>query len=104
MNFWDFLDRQISRIKPSGVAGAGIFFLTYVVLDMLKDNIDLAGNDLFKTLSQAIIVQGLVGLAMAAWFTSNRQGPTNTRIINDEDDPVPVNTEGEDGRSDRNRR
>lgn len=69
MNIWEFLDRQICRIKPTGVAGAGIFLLTGIVLLMLASDRTLADNDLFKTLAQAIVVQGLVGLAMAAWFT-----------------------------------
>lgn len=80
MNFWQFLDKQIGRIgalkiKPSTIAGAGIFALTVLVLEMLKEDRTLADNDLFKTLAQSIIVQGLVGLAMAAWFTKNRDGP-----------------------------
>ena len=75
MNIWQFLDKQIGRIKPSGVAGAGIFALTVLVLQMLEDDRTLADNDLFKTLAQSIVVQGLVGLAMAAWFTKNREGP-----------------------------
>ena len=79
MNLWQFLDKQLeraSRTKPSTVAGAGIFLLTILVLQMLKDDRTLADNDLFKTLAQSIIVQGLVGLAMAAWFTkNNREGP-----------------------------
>lgn len=70
MNFWQFIDRQIDRLNPSGVAGAGIFLLTAVVLAMLANDPSLADNDLFKTLAQAIVVQGLVGLAMAAWFTT----------------------------------
>lgn len=94
MNFWQFLDKQIGRLKPSGVAGAGIFVLTFVVLMMLDNDRTLGDNDLFKTLAQAIVVQGLVGLAMAAWFTKNRDGPAETRITNDESDPVPT-TEGE---------
>ena len=71
MTFWQFLDRQLGRVRPSGVAGGGIFLLTFVVLWMVKTDPQLADNDLFKTLSQAIVVQGLVGLAMAAWFTKN---------------------------------
>lgn len=93
MNFWQFLDKQIGRLKPSGVAGAGIFVLTFVVLMMLDNDRALGENDLFKTLAQAIVVQGLVGLAMAAWFTKNREEPIKTRIINEKNDPVPV--EGE---------
>ena len=93
MNAWQFLDRQIARIKPSGVAGAGIFVLTGVVLWMLKEDRTLADNDLFKTLAQAIVVQGLVGLAMAAWFTKKDDGPSETKIINRADEPVPVEEE-----------
>ena len=69
MTFWDFLDRQIGRLSPSGTAGAGIFVLTGIVLWMVYNDRTLAESDLFKTLAQAIVVQGLVGLAMAAWFT-----------------------------------
>lgn len=95
MNFWQFLDKQIDRIKPSGVAGAGIFLLTFVVLWMLRDDRTLADNDLFKTLAQAIVVQGLIGLAMAAWFTKNRAEPDETRIVNSPSDPVPVEPQGD---------
>lgn len=84
MNFWQFLDKQIGRIRPSGVAGAGIFLLTFVVLWMLRDDRTLADNDLFKTLAQAIVVQGLIGLAMAAWFTRNKDASRN---LNSEKEP-----------------
>lgn len=89
MNIWQFLDKQLARISPSGVAGAGIFLLTYWVLDMLAKDRTLADNDLFKTLSQAIIVQGLIGLAMAAWFTKN-SGTSRTEITNTPANPVPT--------------
>lgn len=72
MNIWEFLDRQIGRISPSGAAGAGIFTLALYVMEVLRRNPDLAKDDLFKTLAQAIVVQGLIGLAMASWFTRNR--------------------------------
>lgn len=52
------------------VAGAGAFLLTIMVFVMLWSKPELADNDLFKTLAQAVVVQGLVGLAMAHWFTS----------------------------------
>lgn len=96
MNLWQFLDRQIGRLKPSGVAGAGIFVLTGIVLLMLSNDRTLADNDLFKTLAQAIIVQGLVGLAMAAWFTKKDDGPTETRIVNRRNDPVPTEPKEEE--------
>jgi hypothetical protein len=87
VNIWQFLDKQIDRVRPSGVAGAGIFILTGIVLWMLSKDRTLADNDLFKTLAQAIVVQGLVGLAMAAWFT---KGEAKVRIDQPADDPVPV--------------
>ena len=87
MNFWPFLHKQISRLSPSGVAGAGIFLLTGAVLLIIVEKPELAEQDLFKTLAQAIVVQGLVGLAMAAWFTKKDEG---VRITNTPDDPVPV--------------
>lgn len=80
MNFWEFLDAQIGRIKPAGVAGAGIFILTGAVLAMLSDDRTLADNDLFKTLAQAIIVQGLIGLAMASWFTKGNSNESVQHI------------------------
>lgn len=74
MTFWDFLDRQLARIRGDAVAGAGIFALTVVILIMVANFPKLADNELFKTLAQAIVVQGLVGLAMAAWFTRRPPG------------------------------
>jgi hypothetical protein len=84
VTFWQFLDRQIGRIRPSGVAGAGIFLLTGAVLWMLYRDRTLADNDLFKTLAQAIVVQGLVGLAMASWFTVKHRAQASGKP----DDPV----------------
>ncbi len=69
MTFWDFLDRLFARIRGDAIAGAGIFMLTGVVLYMVAAYPKLSENELFKMLAQAIVVQGLVGLAMAAWFT-----------------------------------
>jgi hypothetical protein len=77
MTFWEFLDRQIGRLSPSGTAGAGIFILAGIVLWMVHSNPALAKNDLFKMLAQAVVVQGLVGLAMAAWFTKKPGDDTN---------------------------
>ena len=92
MTFWEFLDRQIGRLSPSGTAGAGIFFLTGAVLVMVYLDRTLAESDLFKTLSQSIVVQGLVGLAMAAWFTkrSGDDKPQPVIVENKPSEPVPV--------------
>jgi hypothetical protein len=61
-----------------------------VVLAMLYNDRALAEHDLFKTLAQAIVVQGLVGLAMAAWFTKKDEKPAETKIVNSDAEPVPV--------------
>lgn len=91
MNAWEFLDKQIGRIRPDGVAGAGIFGLTCYVFKILVENPQMAENDLFKTLSQSVIVQGLVGLAMAAWFTKRASGePQSVTINQPANNPVPV--------------
>ena len=91
MTFWEFLDKQIGRIRPDGVAGAGIFGLTCYVLAILADKPELADNDLFKTLSQALVVQGLVGLAMAAWFTKRASGETQpVEVKQPANNPIPV--------------
>jgi hypothetical protein len=90
MNFWEFLDRQIGRVKPTGVAGAGVFMLTGAILLIIVKNKDLADNDLFKTLAQAIVVQGLIGLAMAAWFTKNSN---KVEIDQGRNNPVPTTDE-----------
>ena len=75
----DYLTQFTSR----GIAGAGIFILTIIVFALIAWKPTLADNDLFKMLAQAIVVQGLVGLAMAHWFTS---GP---RAADKEEDDAP---------------
>lgn len=98
MTFWEFVDKQISRLSPSGTAGAGIFVLTGIVLWMLYHDRTLAEADLFKTLAQAIVVQGLVGLAMAAWFTKKSDdGTQGVRVMNPPSDPVPTTSDEPDG-------
>lgn len=92
MTFWAFLDRQFARLRVEHVAGCGVFLLTALVFWMLAVNPALADNDLFKTLSQAVVVQGLVGLAMAAWFTTKRRD--SVRIDQPPDEPVPVEDRG----------
>ena len=70
------------------MAGAGVFLLTVLVFLMLRDEPALADNDLFKTLAQAVVVQGLVGLAMAAWFTTKHRD--TVRIDQPDSEPVPT--------------
>lgn len=54
------------------LAGGGVFGLTLIVLAMIGWKPELANNDLFKMIAQAIIIQGLVGLVMAFLFTGNQ--------------------------------
>jgi hypothetical protein len=73
------------------VAGAGIFLLTAGVFAMVGLDRELADNDLFKTLAQAVVVQGLVGLAMAAWFTKKASSvPEEVEIVQPDGKPLPV--------------
>ncbi|OJW73015.1 MAG: hypothetical protein BGO57_13130 [Sphingomonadales bacterium 63-6] len=56
------------------IAGGGSFLLTLIVLGIMVFQPALADNDLFKSLAQAIIIQGLIGLVMAFLFTGNQHG------------------------------
>lgn len=80
------------------IAGGGSFALTLLVFVMMWAKPELAENDLFKSLAQAIVIQGLIGLVMAFLFTG-KQGAEDTpqvRIVNRSDDPVPVEPKGHD--------
>lgn len=82
---------KMPRIRPTAVAGGGIFILSVMVLAMIYTKPELADNDLFKILAQAIVIQGLIGLAMAFYFTAkDRPQVDKVEVVNDEDRPVPV--------------
>lgn len=53
------------------IAGGGAFLLTLIVLVMMYIKPELAKDDLFKMIAQAIVIQGLIGLVMAWLFTSS---------------------------------
>ncbi|MBA4010075.1 MAG: hypothetical protein C0486_15020 [Erythrobacter sp.] len=57
------------------LAGAGAFSLVVMVFALMWARPELADNDLFKSLAQAIVIQGLIGLVMAFLFT----GKNDTR-------------------------
>ncbi len=68
------------RIVPSMntarvIAGGGSFALTVMVFVMMWAKPELASNDLFKSLGQAVVIQGLIGLVMAFLFTGNSRQP-----------------------------
>lgn len=83
------------RFHARTLAGGGVFALTVLVLGMIYAKPELANNDLFKMLAQAIIVQGLVGLAMAYWFTDKARdnGHAQVEVINPPENPIPVTEE-----------
>ena len=95
MTFWEFVDKRLDQVswpRARTVAGAGIFVLTLIVLLMIRENPALAKDDLFKMLAQAIVVQGLVGLALAFWFTAKEREahPQQVEVTNTPAHPVPV--------------
>lgn len=57
------------------LAGAGAFLLVVLVFAIMLARPELADNDLFKSLAQAVVIQGLIGLVMAFLFT----GKNDTR-------------------------
>lgn len=66
------------KLRSTTVAGGGLFALTVLVLGMIFIKPALADNDLFKSLAQAIIIQGLIGLACAFYFTA-KERPADAR-------------------------
>ena len=82
---------EIQFPRARTIAGGGIFILTVIVLWMIYDKPELAENQLFSVLAQAIVVQGLIGLAMAFLFTAKeRDNPNKVEVTNDPAHPVPV--------------
>ena len=56
------------------LAGGGMFALVVIVLAMIAFKPELAKDDLFKSIAQAIVIQGLIGLVVASLFTSTKGG------------------------------
>lgn len=59
------------------LAGAGAFALVLLVFLIMVIRPELAKDDLFKSLAQAVVIQGLIGLVMAFLFTgqNDRRDP-----------------------------
>lgn len=64
---------RIDMASARVIAGGGSFLLTLIVLAIMVWKPELADNDLFKSLAQAIVIQGLIGLVMAFLFTGNQR-------------------------------
>ena len=79
MSFFPPFDMNAARV----IAGGGSFALTVAVLAIIVWKPELAESDLFKSLAQAIVIQGLIGLVMAFLFTGNH----GARKDNSDDEP-----------------
>lgn len=77
---------KIPHLDPRAIAGGGIFGLSLLVLVMLYAKPELGNSDLFKMLAQAIVTQGLIGLAMAFYFTAQHRAGASGKP----DDPVHI--------------
>lgn len=88
---------KLPQASARAVAGGGIFLLTLIVLGMIWARPELADTDLFKMLAQAIVIQGLVGLAMAHYFTASSRPneAQDVNVVNPKDDPVPTSNQAE---------
>lgn len=90
--------RNFTMAHARVIAGGGSFALTMMVFVMMWLKPELADNDLFKSLSQAVVIQGLIGLVMAFLFTGNSRGsdsapaPTPTPVVVEQppEKPIPV--------------
>lgn len=67
---------KIPRVRSTTVAGGGSFALAVMVLVMIYVKPELADNDLFKILAQAIVIQGLIGLVLPFYYTAKERPPT----------------------------
>lgn len=88
MNWLPRASTNLARI----IAGGGVFSLTLIVLVMIYLNPELADNDLFAMLAQAIIIQGLIGLVMAFLFTGKNG---SDQASGRPSDPVHINDDTE---------
>ncbi len=52
------------------IAGLGLWLLSLIILIMMYAKPELAKDDLFKMLGQAIIIQGLIGASV--WLFNSR--------------------------------
>ena len=78
MTFWQFLDKTLDRLPGwpdvRGWIMIALFMLTTQIVWMIYFRPNLAEIDLFKTIAQVLVVQALVGLALAFYFTATKTG------------------------------
>ena len=82
------IDMSTARV----IAGAGVFVLTLMILAIMVFKPDLAKDDLFKMIAQAIVIQGLIGLVMAFLFTGKND---HDQATGKADDPVHIDPDGD---------
>lgn len=58
-----------------GWVTAGLYALTVMVFFLMAYYPDLRHDDLFKTLSQAVVITGLVNLALSFYFGASKVPP-----------------------------
>ena len=75
-NFWQFLDRQISRLPGWPSEKQAVMLATYLMgftmLIMARDDMKLWTVELFKTLITVVIVTGCINMVLAFYFTANK--------------------------------
>lgn len=76
---------NLSMSTARVIAGGGVFALTLIILAIMVWKPDLAKDDLFKMIAQAIVIQGLIGLVMAFLFTGKND---HDQASGKTDDPV----------------
>ncbi len=78
MNFWQFLDRVLGRMPgwpdTRGWIVLGLFSQCTLIIYLIASQPKLAELDLFKLIAQGLIIQALIGLALAYFFTATQTG------------------------------
>lgn len=76
MNFWEFIDRQISRLPgwpgEKQVVMGTTFGMGFMMIIMARNDPALWAVELFKTLITVVIVTGCINMILAFYFTANK--------------------------------
>jgi hypothetical protein len=60
----------IMKIDTRAIITLNLHIMTFVVLIMMYVKPEIANVDLFKSIAQAIVIQGFIGLALSFYFTA----------------------------------
>jgi hypothetical protein len=98
MTFWDFLDRQISRMGTRGWLTAGLYIMAWHSLDMIHGRPEFA--KLEEILVQALVIQGFLGLAAAFYFAASKGGvemaDRNQSLVEAQAKASPIQIDGDE--------